>query len=303
MVMNKFESTLSSALHAEADRTTLQLRTADAAHRLDARFDQIDRDRRGRTWGAALTAAAAAVLVAGTVYGVMKIQPGTTHEPIGNPTTPSATLPTTTSQYPGTGTYSSVTPGTYEYRVNPDNSIWPIHAAFTLYVPWKGGIPPQYVSETGSRGGLDLYQPFALAGGNGCLATATGQGAQPDTSVGHTARALAQQLAHLPHSAVLQAAASEHMFGTNGFHLRLQINDDCRSGMYGVAKRDTINWTTLQLGRGIGADGDTHILIDFWVQDVHGAPTVVETWHQDDAPAQMVDQITKTRDSIRFLRG
>jgi len=291
------------------DLKFLANRAEPVTGRADRRLDEVHariRAVRRRRRTAVATAAAAAVLVSGSVYGVLKIEPGTTNEPAGKrtipsmtpSTTPSTTLPTTSWPYPAPGTSTSVVPGTYEYLVDPDY-IWPIHADFTFYAPWKGGIPPQFVSNTGSRGGLDLYLPDALAAGTGCL----NGDVQPHTNLGHTPQVLAQQLAHLPHSTLLQGPAPEHMFGSDGFHLRLRINDTCGADVYGVAHGDGLgDWTTLQLGHGNGHDADTQILIDFWVQDFDGAPVVVETWHQDDAPAEMVDQITKTRDSIKFLR-
>jgi hypothetical protein len=69
--VNDFESTLVSALQAEADKTTQTLDTRLAAQRLESRLDAIDRDRRHRTWVKVIAVAAAAavavaiVLVAG----------------------------------------------------------------------------------------------------------------------------------------------------------------------------------------------------------------------------------------------
>ncbi len=43
------------------------------------------------------------------------------------------------------------------------------------------------------------------------------------------------------------------------------------------------------------------MLIDFWVLNLGGIPVVVETWHEDNAPSQMVDQIARTQKSITFV--
>ena len=55
--------------------------------------------------------------------------------------------------------------------------------------------------------------------------------------------------------------------------------------------------------RPVSYDGDARVLIDFTVVNLGGGPTVVEMWHQDDAPSQMVDQITRSRNSVTFVSG
>lgn len=272
--MKDLESTLASALQDEADRTTLDLDTADAASRLEARFDQVDRDRRHRTWATALTAAAA-VLVAGGVYGVTKISSGeTTVQPAQTPSTPTPSTSTTFTQ---------------TFKVLVDNGA-AIHAHLTLYGPsWGASDHPVLSDSTGRYGGLAIYRPLALAAGTGCLSD------HPNTHVAQTPQKLAQQLARLPRSTVLQSPTPVRSFGRQAIHLQLRINPDCGKDVYRVAE-------TVAGGHGISyGKPSRHVVIDFWVGAVRGVPVVVETWHQDGASNQMVNQIASTRKSITFL--
>jgi hypothetical protein len=277
MVMKDLESTLASALQDEADRTTLDLDTADAASRLEARFDQVDRDRRHRTWATALTAAAA-VLVAGGVYGVTKISSGeTTVQPAQTPSTPTPSTSTTFTQ-------------TFKVLVGNDDNGAAIHAHLTLYGPsWGASDHPVLSDSTGRYGGLAIYRPLALAAGTGCLSD------HPNTHVAQTPQKLAQQLARLPRSTVLQSPTPVRSFGRQAIHLQLRINPDCGKDVYRVAE-------TVAGGHGISyGKPSRHVVIDFWVGAVRGVPVVVETWHQDGASNQMVNQIASTRKSITFL--
>jgi hypothetical protein len=278
MVMNKFESTLSSALQAEAGRNTQYLDTAAAAHRLEAGLDRIDRDRRHRTLRTALTAAAA-VLVAGGVYGVTRFDSGTTDEPVGP-----VQIPSTTTPSPSTSTQA--------YRMLVGNSAngVTIHADVALDLDWGASNFPVISDGTRRYGGLAVYQPSALAAGTGCL------GGKEDRQVGTTPPVLAQQLAQLPRSTVLQSPTPVQAFGRHAVHLRLRINPDCGSGVYRVAE-------TIEGGHGIYGRTSRHVVIDFWVENVGGVPVVIETWHQDGASSRMVTEIARAVKSLTFVAG
>jgi len=156
---------------------------------------------------------------------------------------------------------------------------------------WESGNFPVVSDVTGSYGGVAVYQPVALAAGTGCL------GHRPNTQVGQTPQKLARQLARLPRSTVVQAPTPVHAFGRDAVHLRLRIDQHCGEGVYRVAQ-------TQYGGHGISY-GDIHkdVVMDFWVEDVRKVPLVVETWHQEGASSQMVDDIARTRDSITFVTG
>ncbi len=84
MVVNDFESTLITALQDEADQKTRTLDTVTAARRLEARFERIDRNRHLQTWGTAVTAVAAAVLVLAIAL-IVNPTPNARVEPAGIP--------------------------------------------------------------------------------------------------------------------------------------------------------------------------------------------------------------------------
>ena len=268
--MNELESTLASALQAEAERTALHLDNADAAIRLRTRLERVDRDRRHRT----LTVlAAAAVLVSAGVYGVTKVESPTTDQPAGRP-----------SHSP-----SRATTQDFEMLVGDDAYGVAIYADVTLYGVAGGSSDDLVLPDgTGSHGGLAVYRP-ALAAGTGCLND------HPNTQVDQTPERLAQRLARLPRSTVLQAGRPVQAFGRHAIHLRLRIHPDCGKGVYRVAE-------TIDGGLGISyGRPSTPVVIDFWVENVRAVPAVVETWHQEGASHQLVHQIARSRRSITFV--
>jgi hypothetical protein len=93
MVMNDFDSRLTTALRDEADRATGELDIRAAASRLEVGLDRVDHDRNRRTWTTVVaTAAAAAVVVAIALVAGQRHHTST--EPIGPP---SPDVPTTSA--------------------------------------------------------------------------------------------------------------------------------------------------------------------------------------------------------------
>jgi hypothetical protein len=167
-----------------------------------------------------------------------------------------------------------------------------INASFTADgVGWSSGNYP-VVSQYLSYGGVAAYRPMALAAGSGC------SGDAPSQDVGETTQALAQKLARLPQSTVVQPPTPVQAFGHDALHLQLRIATDCPADQgYRVAE-------TPRGSHGISfSDVPKDVIIDFWVVDLDGAPVAVETWHQDDASSGLVNQIAQARDSITFATG
>jgi hypothetical protein len=164
-----------------------------------------------------------------------------------------------------------------------------IDASFTADgAGWTSGNYP-VVSEYLSYGGVSAYQPMALAAGTGCTGDA------PSQDVGDTPQALAQKLAQLPQSTVVQPPTPVQAFGHDAVHLQLRITPDCpqREG-YRVAE-------TPRGSHGINYSDDLKdVVIDFWVVDLDGVPVVVDAWHHDDASSGLVNRIAQARDSITF---
>jgi hypothetical protein len=243
-----------------------------------------NRQRRGRMARVGV-AAAIAVLVAGGVYGVTKTDPGAAFEPAQSPST------MTPQAYRADG--APVEPGTYQMLVGVDSTDAAINADLTFNDIWQGQNYPVFADETAIHGGVAVFQPLALAAGTGCLSD------KPNARVAQTPQGLAQQLAQLPRSTVVQSPTPVQAFGRPAIHLRLRINQRCTGAndYYRVAD-------TLRGNHGI-TYGDIlrPVLIDFWVQDVGGAPMVVDSWHEIDASSQTVDEINRTRDSIAFDGG
>ena len=131
---------------------------------------------------------------------------------------------------------------------------------------------------------------MGLSAGTGCI-----EDNKLNTNVGDTPQTLAQQLAELPQSTVLQAPAPVRALGHDAIHLRLRINNNCGAGVYRVAETN--------LGtHGITYDPVRPVVIDFWVLD-QGVPVVVETWHEINSPSGLVDDIAHTKDSVTLETG
>jgi hypothetical protein len=236
--------------------------------------------------------AAVAVLVAGGVYGVIQIDPGSpsSSEVAASPT---ATPEPTTTSRPVPIDGAPLDPDTtYRMLVGVGATGDTIDVDLTVDgARWTSGNFP-VVSEYLSYGGVGAYRPIALAAGSGCTDDA------PSMDVGETTRALAQQLTQLPNSTVVQPATPVQAFGHDALHLQLRIAEDCPDDQgYRVAE-------TPRGSFGINYSADPKdVVIDFWVVDLDGVPVVVDMWHQDDASSQLVDRIARTRDSITFVTG
>ena len=244
-----------------------------------------DRPRQRRRNLATIGLVAAAVLIAAAVYGIMTIQDETSEQTAQPPATTAPSSATTPQTYTNTG--ALIQPGTYRMVVGMDDSGVPIEADLTFGGDqWGAGDYPVLAN----TGGIAVYKPLALAAGTGCY----GDGSNLD--VGDTPEAIAAQLAGLPDSTVVQAPAPVQKFGYATVHLQARIDQDCGDEIYAVAH-------TRHGAHGISyGDPTQDVVIDFWVMDLgRGDPVVVETWHQADTPSQLVDQITATRDSIRFV--
>ena len=159
---------------------------------------------------------------------------------------------------------------------------------------WYGGNFPQ-VQDAESIGGFGVYKPYALGAGSGCsddLVT---------TDLGESPYALAQRLAELPGSTVVQPVKPSEVLGQYALHLRLRIPQTCPAPeYYRVAE-------TPRGGRGITRDRPDKtfppVVIDFWVTEWTGIPLVVDSWHQAGASGEMIGRIAAARDSLTFVPG
>jgi hypothetical protein len=245
--------------------------------------------RRNVTWA---IGAAVAVLIGAGVYAVTQLDrkdaasSGTAPTPSGTSTSPAAAAPPTLSEEDG-----NLEPATYRLLVGIDSAGAPIEADLTVDGPgWDSGNFP--VVEAGAiHAGLGVYEPSALAAGSGC------SGDAPSADLGQSPRALADQLAGLPASTIVQPVTRTEAYGRDAFHLRLRIADDCPDGQaYRVAE-------TPRGSRGISYSMVPEtVVMDFWVLDLAGVPVVVDTWHQSDASADLVDRVSRAAESISFVR-
>lgn len=231
--------------------------------------------------------AAVAVLVAGAVYGVVKTGSGNAVGPAGSPS------PTTSHAYQDN--HATIQLGTYRMHVGVDDADVPIYADLTFddradgFTDNSDNYP--VLSDAHSNGGVAVYRPVGISAGTGCLVEN-----KLTTNVGDTPQTLAQQLAGLPQSTVLQPPTSVQTLGRNAVHLQLRIANDCGADVYRVAE-------TVLGGHGISYDPIEPVVIDFWVMNVAGVPVVVETWHGVGATGQLVNELARVKDSVTFVTG
>ena len=231
----------------------------------------------------------ATVLVGATAFGIVTLDPRADGELASEPRpSPQATLETWSEDG-----RAILDPGTYRMFVGRDSAGAWISADVTVDGPhWKDGdfpiVSDQYA---GTYAGFGAYQPVVLAAGTGCKDDVT------TPVVGKTPDRLAEQLAGLPRSTVLQEPARTELFDRPATHLRLRIDVDC-PGYYRVAHSAVGPRGITYLPIGATA---VNVVIDFWVLDVGGVPLVVDQWHNVDAPSGLVDQAREARESITFV--
>ena len=237
-------------------------------------------------------AAAAVALVGGGVYGATQLgdfgaDAGVTNRP-GEPTDAviSELWPDNDMPIPA---------DTYRTLVGFVGAGNRIVADFTLDGDgWRGSNYPVAFADE-DFAGLGVYLPESVAGG--CLMAAGLEEAAT------TPRQLVQQLLRMPRSEVVEQPARTEAFGGSAVHLRLRIDAACDGGAYyQVAETPTG-------GRGISyldeppRDEPRMVIIDFWVMDVDGVAVVVDRFHLEDAPHDLVAQSTRAVESITFIEA
>ena len=252
-----------------------------------------DRLRRRHTMRISLAAAAAVVLIGGGVYVAQLgdddsgADPGLTNLPT-QPTQPTEAADppnwTDTNQGP-------VEPGTYRtYLGTSADGTKNIEADLTVQGShWIGSnYPVAFVGE--NFAGIGVYHPESVAGGCKMVAGLETAAVQPQQ--------LAQQLAQMPRSDVLQQPTSTNAFGRSALHLRLRVDAACGAGVaYLVTDERGISYFDKN------PEVSGIVLIDFWVMEVDGTTVVVDKFHTEEAPQTLVDQATAARRSITFVTG
>jgi hypothetical protein len=246
------------------------------------------RRRRNLLWAGG--AALAVVLIGGSAYAVTQLD---LSDAGSSPIVDEPTSEATPSELPGDAGEDQLEPGTYRVLVGAEaTGDGEIEADLTLEGSgWKAGNFPT-VQEGVTYGGIAVYRPDALAVESGCNHDVS------NDLVGETPQALAEQLAELPGSTVVQPVGPTQKLGYDAQHVRLRIADDCPDGGgYRVAE-------TPRGSRGISFSSvPTTVVMDFWVLDVDGVPVVVDTWHQNGASTDLVDRIAQAGDSLSFVAG
>jgi hypothetical protein len=248
------------------------------------------RIRRRRRTVARLSAVVAAALVVGAIgLGVVTRDP---RADSGVVSPPSPTLRTDLETMSDDGR-ATLEAGTYRLFVGHDAAGATVDVDVTVEgLRWKHSDFPLVSDQYGvTHAGFGVYQPWALAAGNGCDTDPT------LSALARTPAGLAAQLAELPRSTVLQEPEPARMLGLAGVHLRLRIDVDC-PGYYRVAHAAGGTRGITYTPYGFPA---SDVVIDFWVLDVGGTVVVIDEWHNIDAPSRVVDRARAARRSITFV--
>jgi hypothetical protein len=272
-----------TTLNHEAERQTAPpLDMAGLIHRGRAR-------RRRRNLVRAGIAIAASMVVVATTIGLLDLDPRAADEIASTPR-PSPRVALETLSDDGRATLEA---GTYRLFVGHDAAGATVDVDVTVEgLRWKHSDFPLVSDQYGvTHAGFGVYQPRALAAGNGCETDPT------LSALARTPAGLAAQLAELPRSTVLQEPEPARMLGLAAVHLRMRIEVEC-PGYYRVAHAAGgtrgITYTPI----GFPA---SDVVIDFWVLDVSGTVVVIDEWHDVDAPSRVVDRARDARRSITFV--
>jgi len=230
-----------------------------------------------------VAAAVGAVLVGVGVYGVTQLDSGDAAEPAQ----PAPT--TTTPQAYISG--EDIHPGTYRMLVGVDDVGVAIETDLTFYSDdWGSGSNFPVLSDGTTFGGVAVYRPTALAAGTGCLSD------EPNSDLPGSPQALAQQLAQLPRSTVVEPPTPVQAFGRDAVHLQVRIDNDCGADE-GYRLAETVRGSH---GISFGVS-PAMVVVDFWVVEVQGVPVVIDTWHDEAASSGLVDEVDKTGESTAFV--
>lgn len=256
-----------------------------------------DRLRRRTTMRIGI-AAAAVLLIGGGVYGAAQIgddsdaDSGVTTLPT-EPTEPTESTATAAGPPNWVDTNGGPVAGTYRAYVGTGADGHNIEADLTVHGSnWTASNYP--VAYDGQHfAGIGVYRPWSVAGGCKMDAGFEPAAAEPQS--------LAQQLAGMPRSDILQQPAPTNALGHRAVHLRLRVDAACNgAAAYLVAD-------TAAGSRGISYFDNSPengvVIIDFWVMDVDGTTVIVDMFHTEDAPSRLVDQATAARESIAFVTG
>lgn len=253
---------------------------------------QERRRRRTSTWVG--LAAAAVLLVAGGAYGIARIVDG--DPDAGVATVPTASADATNPPRWVSNDQEPAQAGTYRAQVGVAADGTRIDADLTLGgTHWAASNYP--VAYDGDHfAGIGAYQAESVAGG--CRMAA---GFEPAAT---EPQQLAQQLAGMPRSKVVQQPTPTTAFGHDALHLRMRVDANCGDGAaYLVA-----NQAAAAGGRARGISYFDNrpavsgtVVIDFWVVDVNGTTVVVDMFHTEDAPKALVDEAASALESIRFV--
>ncbi|KRF35335.1 hypothetical protein ASG94_14645 [Nocardioides sp. Soil805] len=228
--------------------------------------------------------AAATVLVGSTAYGVLQVDltaPGTDQGPAS---TPSPVVEEPPGLEPGRP---------YRMVVGSLRSGPLIEAEVTVDSDrWVDGDFARLGNSTGTTWvGFGVYEPVRLAAGTGCVDD------RRMVMSEDTPDAVARQLAGLPRSEVLQAPARTEAFGRSAVHLRMRIDAECLN-WYRVAETERGARGITYTAPGVAA---LNVIIDFWVMGVDGTPVIVDQWRNADAPAEIVYEATRARESVTIF--
>jgi hypothetical protein len=235
-------------------------------------------------------AAAAVLLVGGGIYGATQLGGDGSPDTIANqPSEPAdAAAPPTWAD-----TDSRIAdPGTYRTHVGLTDAGEVIEADFTIDgTNWEASNHPVATVDQ-DYAGIGVYRPDAVAGG--CRMQA---GHQP-AAAGQ--QQLAAQLAAMPGATVVERPTRTEAFGHSAIHAAVKVDAFCDGATEG-------NAYAVADDRGISyideapASGSKTVRVDFWVVDVDGTNVVVDMFHTESAPEDLVAQADRARESIAFV--
>lgn len=246
---------------------------------------------------------AAAIVLAAGLYGATRLGGDTDSAPdvTGTPTqTPTQGAAGEAQPWPSSlPDRTPVEPGTYRLNAGLSGDGALIAADLTLGTGWEASSLPIFQDDAGQYGGAGAQLVEQLPGAADYCSTTVGEPGWD--AAGRTAatssRALAQQLAQLPSSTLVEPVTPTRAFGHDAFHLRLRIDDNCGDQGAYVVFRSGDQGLVISYNRG----GERQVVVDVLVVDVDGTPAVTYYWYPRGADPRLAASVTSARDSISFV--
>jgi hypothetical protein len=232
-------------------------------------------ERRGNRWRGPVIgiAAAAVVLIAGLIYL------STDREPVAEPAPNAVALPG--------GDFPTLAPGAY-FADTDGNETTSTRGTFVIAGNEWGSLVAGAARFTPAGGNDDTYVSLMVVEVEQLRESPCDGGAYG--TPGTSAKALGDQFAAMPRFVTLEGLAPVSAFGHDGYHLVLQVPDDCNDYVTQSV------WVGGLWGeRNYQEEGQ---IVEYWFLDVEGTTVMVEATRPRESGEEIVTEFNAELDAV-----